>query len=201
MKLKESTTLFKELDTLRGSDQQPSQEIKERLVDLYLPVSVSDLAVNLSNITSQFYALQLQLIGEHYGVREIRLQSEKLFYNLGKVKAEQALAKDPNMDRDCRAFVSVAISAIYTSSPEFKFQVKEYTPDYTVITLTGVDRYHRAAKQYKIDQYLSFPTLVAFMDGIKEYLQLRDVTIEVAQSSYDEKSNIECTYIFKKNGS
>lgn len=199
--MKEKTTLFEELHPLRGSDQYPSQEIKERLIDLYLPVSVSDLAVNLSNITSQFYALQLQSIGEQYGVNEIRLQSEKLFYKLGKVKAEQALAKDPNMDRDCRSLILVAISAIYTSSPEYKFQVEEYTPDYAVIELRGVDRYHRAAKQYKIDQYISFPTLVAFLDGIKDYLQLREVTIEVARCSYDENSNIVCTYIFKQNRS
>ncbi|MEC4034519.1 hypothetical protein [Myroides odoratimimus] len=57
--MKQQNTLFSELNLLRGSDQYPSQEIKERLVDLYLPGSVSDLAINLSNITSQFYALQL----------------------------------------------------------------------------------------------------------------------------------------------
>ena len=197
--MKEKKSLFEELRLLRGDDQYPSQEIKEKLIDLYLPATVSDLAINLSNITSQFYALQLHSIGEQYGVDKIRLHSDKLFYNLGKAKAEQALIKDATMDRDCRSMVLVAISAIYTSSLEFKFQVQEYTSDYAVINLKGVDRYHRAAKQYKIDQYLTFPTLIAFLDGIKDYLQLSDIEIQVPQSFYDEHSNIDCTYIIKQN--
>lgn len=197
--MKQQNTLFSELNLLRGSDQYPSQEIKERLVDLYLPGSVSDLAINLSNITSQFYALQLQLIGQRHGVDQIRVHSEALFYDLGRVKAQQALDKDPNMVRDCRSLILVAISAIYTSSPEFKFQVKDYTPDYAVIELKGADRYHRAAKLYKIDQYLSFPTLIAFMEGIKDYLGLNHIEVQVPQCSYDQHSNITCTYIFKQN--
>lgn len=197
--MKEKNSLFEELRLLRGDDQYPSQQIKEKLIDLYLPSTVSDLAINLSNITSQFYALQLQSIGEQYGVDKIRLHSDKLFYNLGKAKAEQALIKDATMVRDCRSMVMVAISAIYTSSPEFKFDVQEYTSDYAVIHLKGVDRYHRAAKQYKIDQYLTFPTLIAFLDGIKDYLQLSNIEIQVSQSVYDENSNIDCTYTIKQN--
>ena len=91
--MKEKKSLFEELRLLRGDDQYPSQEIKEKLIDLYLPATVSDLAINLSNITSQFYDLQLHSIGEQYGVDKIRLHSDKLFYNLGKAKAEQALIK------------------------------------------------------------------------------------------------------------
>lgn len=197
--MKEETPLIDVLHPLRGSDHYPSQEVKDQLLDLYLPTSVSDLAINLSNITAHFYALQLQLIGEAYGVDQIRVQSEKLFYKIGQLKAEQALAKDPKMPRDCRALVLVAISAIYTSSPEFKFQVDAYTPTYAVMQLKGIDRYHRAAKQMNIDPYLNFPTLIAFLEGIKDYLQLSEMKIEVIQSSYAENSAVESTYVFTQN--
>ena len=197
--MKEKTPLIEVLHPLRGSDHYPSQEVKEQVVDLYFPTSVCDLAINLSNITSHFYALQLQLIGEEYGVDQISGQSEKLFYKLGKLKAEQALAKDPQMPRDCRSLVLVAISAIYTSSPEFKFHVETYTSTYAVMQLKGADRYHRAAKQVKIDQYLSFPTLIPFLKGVKAYLQLGDIEVEVMQSSYNENSEVTATYVFKQN--
>jgi len=84
------TTLIEQLDPLRGNDQYPSQEIKDQLIQLYLPASVSDLTLNLSNITSQFYALLLQSIGAKYGVAAVQEHSETLFHHLGKVKAEQA---------------------------------------------------------------------------------------------------------------
>lgn len=194
--MKKTNPLFDQLFPLRGNDQYPSAEIKEKLIHSYLPSSVSDLTINLSHITSQFYALLLQSIGAKFGVDEIRLQSETLFYNLGKTKAEQALLKDPTMDRDCRSFILVIISAIYTSSPEFKFTVGQYTPHHAEIRLTGIDRYHRAAKQFGIESYLNFPTFVSFMHGIKDYLQLKNITIQVSESSYDDNSNIACTYTF-----
>lgn len=195
--MKENSSLFEQLEALRGHDHYPSPEIKDYLIQLYLPTSVSDLASNLSNITSQFYALQLQSIGTTYGVDQIRVQSDKLFYQLGLAKAEQALAKDPMITRDCRALILVVISAIYTSSPEFKFSVEAFTPNHAVIVLRGVDRYHRAAKKYQIDSYLSFPTLLPFMEGVRDYFQFENMSIQAFPSSYDENSTIECVYSFK----
>ncbi|WP_060873127.1 hypothetical protein [Myroides odoratus] len=192
------TTLIEQLDPLRGNDLYPSQEIKDQLIQLYLPASVSDLALNLSNITSQFYALLLQSIGAKYGVAAVQEHSETLFHHLGKVKAEQALLKDPSMHRDCRSLILVVISAIYTSSPEYTFTIKKFTADESIISLAGIDRYHRAAKQFGIDTMLSFPTLLSFMHGIKDYLELTDVEITASDTSYDANSNVTNTYTFKK---
>lgn len=192
------TTLIEQLDPLRGNDHYPSQEIKDQLIQSYLPTSVSDLALNLSNITSQFYALLLQSIGAKYGVAAVQEHSETLFHHLGRVKAEQALLKDPNMPRDCRAFIFVLISAIYTSSPEYTFTVKKFTADETIVSLAGIDRYHRAAKQFGIDTMLCFPTLLAFMEGIKDYLELNEVEITASDTSYDANSKVTNTYTFKK---
>ncbi|KAF2070531.1 hypothetical protein CYY_008149 [Polysphondylium violaceum] len=189
-------TLFEELDTLRGGDQYPSEEIKNKLINLHFPASTEDLAINLSNITSQFYALLLQSIGARYGIDEIRVQSDTLFYNLGKAKAQKALQKDPAMERDCRSFITVLISAILTSNPELKFAVEQFSPNQAIIRLTGIDRYHRAAKQYEIDSYLNFPSIVPFFQGIKDCLELKGATIKVSESSYDANSNMDCTYTF-----
>lgn len=38
--MKAKNSLFEELRLLRGDDQYPSQEIKEKLIDLYLPATV-----------------------------------------------------------------------------------------------------------------------------------------------------------------
>lgn len=191
--------LLGQLDAIRGNDNYPDQETKENLLSTFFPSATSDLVADLSNVTSAFYGFLLKSIGDKYGNEQINQHSEQLFYNLGQIKTEQALVKNSNLYRDCRAFAVVGISAIYNASPEYVFTVEQFLPEYTELKLTGVDRYYRIAKQLGIEKYLNFPTLLPFMRGIKDVLQLEDTSIEITTTSFDDDYKTECTYIFKQN--
>lgn len=91
---------------------------------------------------------------------------------MGRIKTQQCKSKLLNFPNDTRAFAYVVISAIYNASPEYIFEVIKFSSVETVIKLDGVDRYLRILSQLDIDKYIKFPTLLPFMNGIKDELQL-----------------------------
>lgn len=188
--------LLTNLESLRGNDIFPSDPLKEEIIDLFFPQNTSELTQNLSNVTGAFYGLLLKNIGEEIGYENIDLHSKKLFYQLGKLKTLQALEMNPKLERNAKAFAIVLISAIYNASPEYIFTIEKYTEKNTTITLTGVDRYLRILTELKIAEYVTFPTLLPFLQAINDTLEI-NCEIEHNFNASEKENEAKCVYIFK----
>jgi len=147
-------------------------------------------------VTSAFYGLLLKNIGEEIGNENIDLQSKKLFYQLGKLKTLQALEMNPKLERNARSFAIVLISAIYNASPEYIFTIEKYTKKNTTIILTGVDRYLRILTELEIAQYVTFPTLLPFLQAINDTLEI-NCEIEYNFNTSEKENEAQCIYNFK----
>jgi hypothetical protein len=155
---------------LRKDDIFPDKNIESMLIDKVYPETSSELALKLSNITAGFYGYTLKQVGEHCGKDKIDAVSKSLFKELGMLKTQEAISTGIEVPNDTRALALAIISAIYTSSPEYKFEIKEYSPHLTELRLFGACRYYRIAKKLNIDEYITWPCLEPFFDGVKEYL-------------------------------
>ncbi len=164
--------LLESINSIRGNDIYPSDEIKNEIINSFFPNSTSELVQDLSGVTGAFYGILLKTVGEEFGNSKIDDISKKVFYELGKLKAQQAKEIYPNMPFDTRAFAMVLISAIYNASPEYSFNVIKYDAKHTIIELNGVDRYLRILNQLNISEYVTFPTLIPFFEGIKDSLNI-----------------------------
>ena len=189
-------SLLNNLEPLRGNDSFPSINLKHEIIDLFFPQNTSELTQNLSNVTSAFYGLLLKNIGEEIGNENIDLQSKKLFYQLGKLKTLQALEMNPKLERNARSFAIVLISAIYNASPEYIFTIEKYTKKNTTIILTGVDRYLRILTELEIAQYVTFPTLLPFLQAINDTLEI-NCEIEYNFNTSEKENEAQCIYNFK----
>ncbi|KIC01228.1 hypothetical protein OA88_15410 [Flavobacterium sp. JRM] len=190
-------TLLKNLEKTRGNDIFPSLELKEEIVNAFFPESTSSLTQNLSNVTGAFYGLLLKDIGETYGYDKMDNHSKRLFYELGKLKTIQAFGVHPKLEKDTRAFAAVVIYALYNSSPEYNFKIIKYTPNNTIIELTGVDRYLRILTELGIEKHITIPTLLPFVEGIKEIVNI-NCEIEYTFEITDQNFNIKSVYNIKQ---
>ncbi|MFT3741855.1 MAG: hypothetical protein QM752_04160 [Gammaproteobacteria bacterium] len=64
------------------------------------------------------------------------------------------------------------VSAIYNASPEYGFQILQYTPAQSEFFLSGSDRYFRITKSIGMKKNLKWPVLHAFMEGIRDELSI-----------------------------
>ncbi len=190
-------SLHDQLSAIRGFDNYPTHGIKQDLLSAFFPSSMTEMVNDLSNVTSAFYGFLLQHVGETLGNEHINKFSEKLFYSLGKLKTEQALLKNDGLLTDTAAFAIVPISAIYNASPEYIFSVDKLSADHTILSMRGVDRYYRICKQLGIEQHLKWPTLLPFMEAIKDTLNL-DVEISYELFPFTDDYQTQCVYHFKK---
>ncbi|MCV9933933.1 hypothetical protein OIU80_16745 [Flavobacterium sp. LS1R47] len=190
-------TLLKNLGQTRSNDVFPSLELKEEIVNAFFPENTPSLVQNLSNVTGAFYGLLLKDIGATYGNDKMDNHSKKLFYELGKLKTIQAFGAYPKLEKDTRAFAAVVIYALYNSSPEYNFKIIKYTPKNTIIELTGVDRYLKILTELGIVKYITIPTLLPFVEGIKEIVNI-DCEIEYTFEETDQNFNIKSVYNIKQ---
>jgi|GEM_PF-1132836 len=188
--------LMEDMHFIRKNDVYLTKEIEEVCRDSFFPKTTLELALNLSNVTSSFYGLALKNVIEQYGESAANAISEKIFYDLGRIKTQQCKSKLQDFPNDTRAFAYVIVSAIYNSSPEFIFEIIQFSSSVTEIKLNGVDRYLRVLSQLEIDQYIKYPTLNPFMDGIRDELQL-DCNIDFQSDMINKtKNRTSTTYKF-----
>jgi hypothetical protein len=156
---------------MRREDRfHPAQDAERLLAALY-PATPSELALDLSRVTSLFYGLLLQVAHDQFGAEVIDAMSRALFYRLGRMKARAAHARHTGeLHGDTRDLVTILIAAIYDASPEYVFQVERHEPDVCSVTLSGVDRYYRAASELNLVHHLRWPTLHPFFEGIRDEL-------------------------------
>lgn len=189
--------LLKNLDQSRSNDVFPTLEIKEEMVNAFFPEDTFALTQNLSSVTAAFYGIMLKNIGASFGTDKMDEHSKKLFYELGKLKAWQAFQIQPTLKRDTRAFAAVVIYALYNSSPEYNFRIIKYTPENTILELTGVDRYLKILTQLEIVEHITIPTFLPFVEGIKGYVNI-PCEIDYTFEKIDTDFNIKAVYNIKQ---
>lgn len=191
---------YQQISGLRNEDHYPPEINIENLIDSFFPNSIESLVLELSNITASFYGLLLQQALYLQGDRFAETLSQATFYQLGKLKAQQALSKSQNIHKDSRGIALVIISAIFTSSPEFKIKVMKFEASEVRLYITGVDRYHRIAKMLNIEEKMSWPTVKPFLLGIRDCL---GIDCNISAKIIRLEDNSQCEYeisLSKSNG-
>ncbi len=188
--------MIKELGKLRANDIYLQENIKQVSMDNFLPKNTLELTLDLSNVTSVFYGLAIKNICENFGKESANEISKKIFYDLGRLKTQQCKSKYTNLENNTKAFAYIIISAIYNASPEYSFEIIQFSKEETVVKIEGLDRYLRILSELKLEKYVEFPTLIPFMEGVRDELNLKceiDYEMEI-----DKKENKTSTiYKFK----
>lgn len=187
--------LMTDLNAVRINDVYLHHEIEATCKASLFPENTLQLALDQSNVTSAFYGLALKNIITLYGKDAANIISEKIFYDLGRIKTQQCREKLQDFPRDTTAFAYVIISAIYNASPEYNFQIIEFSPRETCVKMFGIDRYLRILSQLEIDSHIDFPTLIPFMKGINDELGL-DCKIAVDCQIDRQENTTSATYRF-----
>ncbi len=182
---------YEELSVLRGKDKYPSKELEEHLINRIFPKTAEELALVLSNVTASFYGFTLKHIGKQCGWDKVDSISKSLFRELGQLKTTEAIQRGVEVPRDSRALAIVFISAIYTSSPEFNFEILKYDPKETVMRIFGASRYLRIAKKLNIDGYLSWPVLISFFEGIAQQIGI-ECKVEMETKKLEDDGRCDC---------
>lgn len=187
--------LLDDLTHIRKNDFYGSEELKEELQSLLFPASTMELTLDLSNVTSAFYGLLLKNTGNEIGFDKIDEISKSTFYDLGLAKSSQCANKMNLLPKDTRAFFIVLASAIFNASPEYSFKIIKYSKEKTIFELNGIDRYFRILNELQISDYITFPTLIPFMNGIKDFFEINcriDYNFEINKDTNVTK----CIYEF-----
>jgi len=174
---------------LRKDDVFPENLSKEKMIELFFPQTTNDMALALSSVTSAFYGVMLETCGKVVGFDNIDNISKDFFYKLGRAKSKatgEAIDGKFNIPKDARGVVILLVSAIYNASPEYKFQIKQFSEEHCEIELRGVDRYYRITKALNIDKNLQWPVLHRFMEGISDEIHanvnIKSEMLSVGQS-------------------
>jgi hypothetical protein len=182
--------LYKEFRS-RTKDKYPSKELEEYLVDKIFPKNPEELALVLSNVTAGFYGFTLKHVGQQCGWDKVDSISKSVFMELGQLKTKEAQERGIEIPRDTRALAIVFISAIYTSSPEYNFEFLRYTPKETIMRIFGASRYSRIARKLDIDEYISWPVLIPFFEGIAQQVGI-ECKIEMKIEKLEKDGNCDC---------
>lgn len=176
---------------LRSQDAYAPEMDRESFIKTYFPESLPSLVLSLSEITSAFYGIALQKAAILNGSSMIEPLSNAILYELGRLRTKRTLAVNPKLERDARGILITVLASIFTSSPEYRFSVETFTPGLAKVVITGKDRYHRITSRLGIDNFLQWPVVQPFFEGIIAELQLEyTASFEVIQLNGDS----ECHY-------
>ena len=157
---------YEQLKNIRAEDKFPNQELEKQIIDKIFPKDAEELSLKLSNVTAGFYGFVLKNVGKQCGWDKVDSISKSLFIELGQLKTIEAQEKCIDIPKDTRALAIIFISAVYTSSPEYKFEIFKLTPEETLMRIFGASRYYRIAKELNIETHISWPVLIPFFEGI-----------------------------------
>lgn len=193
---------FEQLADLRSNDvYHPAMNAKE-VVTTFFPATVSALVLNQSYITSTFYGLMLQYISRLNGASTINAVSNAVISEIGKRKTTELLHRFPDIDRDARASLLILISAIYNSSPEYRFHVTNFSPDLVIVRLSGKDRYHSITHELDISRFLTWPVIAPFLETIaREISPLLSAAVKLIELADNSDCQYEITFKTQKKAS
>ena len=157
---------YEQMKNIRENDKFPNQDLEKHIIDKIFPKDAEELSLKLSNVTAGFYGFVLKNVGEQCGWDKVDSISKSIFIELGQLKTIEAQEKGLDIPNDTRALAIIFISAVYTSSPEYKFEFFKYTSEETLMRIFGASRYYRIAKKLNIETHISWPVLIPFFEGI-----------------------------------
>jgi hypothetical protein len=190
---------YKAMNDVRSKDVYPDETVKRYLIDHIFPAGVEALAFRLSNVTAGFYGITLAQVGKQCGWNKVEPVSKDLFRELGRLKTAEAGEMGIAVPKDSRALGMVFVTAVYTSSPEYNFEFVKYTPEETVVRITGNDRYYRIAKKLNIEGHLVWPTLKGFFEGIAEQAGIKcAITMKVNKLEKDGTCDYLARFVVEK---
>ena len=166
---------YEQMADVRAHDSFHPTQDAQAMIATFHPPTTRELALELSAVTSAFYAVLLQAFADMHGSEGINVASRSFFHRLGRLKARATQDSKGHAHRftgDVRDVVTVLIAAIYNASPEYRFEVRRHDPQISELHLRGTDRYLRAARQLNIAQHLQWPTLHPFLEGVAAELQI-----------------------------
>jgi len=187
--------LYSEMQRIRGKDKYPDEQLEAYLVERIFPRTTEDLTLRLSNVVAAFYGFILEHVGERFGWKAMDDISRTVFSELGQLKTREALERGVDVPRDSRAPTLVFITAVFTASPEYNFEIVEYTPEKTVLRVCGISRYDRIAKKLDIEQHLTWPVLTPFFEGVARELGIR-CGIEIDGRGLGPEGQCDCYFTF-----
>jgi len=192
-----STThrLYSEMQRIRGKGKYPDDQLEAYLVDKASPKTTEELTLRLSNVVAAFYGFILEHVGEQFGWKAMDDISRTVFRELGQFKTREALEQGIDVPKDSRAPSLVFVTAVFTASPEYNFELVKYTPEETVLRVCGISRYDRIAKELDIEQHLTWPVLNPFFEGVPQELGIR-CGIETDGWGLGAEGQCDCYFTF-----
>ena len=187
--------LYSEMQTIRGKDKYPDEQLEAYLVEKVFPRTTEELTLRLSNVVAAFYGFILEHVGEQFGWKAMDDISRTVFRELGQFKTREALERGLDVPRDSRAPSMVFITAVFTASPEYNFELVKYTPEETVLRVCGISRYDRIAKRLGIEEHLTWPVLTPFFEGVAQELNVQ-CKIDIDGRGLGEEGQCDCYFTF-----
>ncbi|HVI47902.1 MAG TPA: hypothetical protein VM802_23745 [Chitinophaga sp.] len=179
------------VSALRSHDIYHPDMNANEVITRFFPSTVPDLVLNLSDITSTFYGQLLQQIYLLQGSYVTDAISQAAIAGIGRIKTDLILQQYPDLERDARTVLLILLSAIFTSSPEYRFQVKEFTPRLVKVDLSGKDRYHRITNKLGFAQHLTWPVIIPFLKTAAVAVSPR-LTVDAIVKELNDNS--DCLY-------
>ncbi|SHL70795.1 hypothetical protein [Chryseobacterium polytrichastri] len=182
---------FLTLYNFRKNDIFPSEVSQEQIIEEFFPKSFVELVQNLSDITGAFYGGMLKQIEVLYGKDATSQISKNFMYDLGIKTALKNMSAKPNLNSDLPAMAKILLGTVYTSSPEFSFEIKQWNNTIIEVLIKGIDRYHKAAQNFGIAEQLEWPTIKPFIQGICDAMKLN---ILFKMDIHELKDDSSCIY-------
>lgn len=181
------------LSALRKNDIYHPDMEQDSIIADFFPPTFPELVQRLSDITGAFYGGLLQQAGLLFGEESINKLSSAFLYDLGSKTAARNLAVKPNLKADIHGVAKVFIGTVFTSSPEFTFEMIELNDHELKMLVKGVDRYHKIAQNFQMADKLEWPVIKPFVQGVCDGMKL-NVTFEMDVRELHEDSSC-CYYI------
>ncbi|WP_333597152.1 hypothetical protein [Chryseobacterium flavum] len=169
---------FLALSDFRKNDVYLSEMDREQIISDFFPATFTELVQRLSDITGAFYGGMLKQAGRLYGKDAIEELSSSFMYDLGSRMTLKNLDTKPDLHAGIPAVAKILIGAVFTSSPEYSFELKELNDHKIELLIKGVDRYHKIAQRLEIEELLEWPVIKPFIQGVCDTMGL-DVLLEV----------------------
>lgn len=182
---------YLELSAFRNEDIYPADMNWEGIVTDFFPATFPALVQRLSDITGAFYGVMLKQAGEMHGADQIDALSAATLYDIGVKTATRNMQAKPGLQKNIPDLFKVLISAVFTSSPEFRFEVLEVNERRGEMKVKGVDRYHKIAKALDMADQLQWPVILPFVKGVRDGMGL-NCTVSMERLQLNDSS--ECLY-------
>lgn len=183
---------YLQLSSFRTEDSYPDNMNVEEIVTDFFPATFPELVQRLSDITGAFYGGMLKQAGDLFGKDKINTLSVAMLHDLGVKTAARNLQARPYLQSCIPDMIKILIGTVFTSSPEYKFEVLEVNENKAAMLVKGIDRYHKIALALGMAELIEWPAIRPFVQGVCDGMGLQCNVHMVSEKPNSDKS--ECLY-------